>query len=203
MISQGIKDAYYAVLRPASVLLKPIYSLRFKRQEKPLRLHVGCGKNYIPDFINIDGNALRKVDCVLDVRAGLPFGDGTVDFIYSCHMLEHLPVYDALDVLREWKRVLRPEGRVRLTLPDFKHVLEILAGNAGCDFPRAFRSRDAQAINFLFCDSQHKYGYSFDSVKEVASDLGFARVEQGEVDRDPLLGAIEEPPGSFVAFLYK
>jgi len=203
MIKQGIKDAYYSVLRPASFLLKPVYSLKFSRRPKPLRVHVGCGKNYLNGFINIDGNAMRKVDCVLDVRVGLPFADDSVSFIYSCHMLEHLQIYDAMKVLREWKRVLEPGGHARLTLPDFTHVFQIMAGEAACDFPRPFRSREGQAINFLFCDSQHKYGYSFDLVKELAADLGFDRVERADVGYDPLLGSIDEPGGSFVANLYK
>jgi len=203
MISQGIKDAYYAILRPASSVLKPLYSLRYSRGAEPYKLHVGCGKNYLPGFVNIDGNAFRKTDLVLDVRAGLPFPEGSVSFIYSCHMMEHLPIYDAISILKEWKRVLQPGGQVRLTLPDFTHVFEILKGEATCDFPRSFRSREGQAINFLFCDSQHKYGYSFELVKELADDAGFSRVERGEPGRDPQLGEIDEPSGSFTAHLYK
>lgn len=202
MISQGFKDVYYSLMRPASVLLKPIYSWRFARRARPYRLHVGCGKNYLSGFINIDGNAFRSVDCVLDVRGGLPFADSTVSQIYSCHMLEHVVVYDAIKILTEWKRVLEPGGYARLTLPDFNHVLEILAGDANCDFPRKFRSRQGQAINFLFCDSQHKYGYTFELVEELANEIGFSRVERGEVGRDPLAGELEEPAGSFVANLY-
>src|SRR3989442_9282385 len=137
MLQEGLKDIYYLLMRPASVVLKPIYSWRFSLRAKPYRLHVGCGKNYLPGFVNIDGNVLRSVDCILDIRAGLPFPDGTVSFIYSCHMLEHVPVYDAIKILREWKRVLAPGGYARLTLPDFNHVFEILAGHATCDFPRS------------------------------------------------------------------
>jgi predicted SAM-dependent methyltransferase len=39
----------------------------------PKRLHIGCGQQSIPGWINIDNQGLPGVDQVLDVRSGLPF----------------------------------------------------------------------------------------------------------------------------------
>lgn len=46
----------------------------------------------------------------------LPFKDGTLDFVFSSHLIE-----DFLDwnpVLIEWKRVLKPGGRLVILVPD-------------------------------------------------------------------------------------
>lgn len=45
----------------------------------------------------------------------LPFADNQFDFVMSSHLLEHCP--DTLRTLLEWRRVLRPGGRIVLVLP--------------------------------------------------------------------------------------
>lgn len=50
--------------------------------------------------------------------AGLPFGTETVDLIYTSHMLEHLSYADGKALLRECRRVLKPDGNLRAIVPD-------------------------------------------------------------------------------------
>jgi predicted SAM-dependent methyltransferase len=45
--------------------------------------------------------------------------DGTVDEIYACHVLEHFPRKKILATIREWNRVLKPGGKLRIAVPDF------------------------------------------------------------------------------------
>ncbi len=51
-----------------------------------------------------------------DARKLTWFRDGTLDFIYSSHLLEDFE--DTESVLREWLRVLKPGGRLILFCPD-------------------------------------------------------------------------------------
>lgn len=53
-----------------------------------------------------------------DVREGLPFDTESVHCIYSAHMLEHLTYSEGLAFLKECRRVLRPDGAVRIIVPD-------------------------------------------------------------------------------------
>lgn len=205
MIHQNIKDAYYLLLFPCSKLLRPVYRAHYRLfRAGKVKAQVGCGKNYIKDFINIDANFQRKADYLLDVRAGLPFPDDSMEFLYSCHMMEHLHVNEAIALLKECKRVLSPNGYMRLTLPDFAFIVAILSGDEVCHFPRKFNSREGQAINHLFCDGQHKYGYSKEVIEELAVDMGFARITSaGAHDANiPNLPEIE-PGGSFSVNLFK
>jgi predicted SAM-dependent methyltransferase len=157
----------------------------------------------LDSFINIDANPQRKVDYLLDARVGLPFPDNSIELIYSCHMLEHVHVTEAIEMLKEWRRVLTPSGYARLTLPDFEYIFEILKGQE-VGFPRRFISRQGQAINFLFCDGQHKYAYCRELIEELALSVGFSRVEPvGQEDQNvPRLKEIE-PGGSFSVNLHK
>jgi len=44
------------------------------------------------------------------------FRDGVLDFLYSSHLLEDFP--DTASVLKEWLRVLKPQGRLVIFCPD-------------------------------------------------------------------------------------
>lgn len=58
-----------------------------------------------------------------DLRKGLPFKDGSVDFIYTSHFINLLKKYEVKYVLGECHRVLKKGGVVRIVVPD----LELLA----------------------------------------------------------------------------
>ena len=53
-----------------------------------------------------------------DIRNGLPYGTGVVDAIYSSHTLEHLTAKEGLSFLKECRRVIRPDGAMRIIVPD-------------------------------------------------------------------------------------
>lgn len=58
---------------------------------------------------------------IRDLRKRLPFDDNSIDYVYSSHFLEHISREDALAVIAEVRRVLKPEGLVRLVLPDLQY----------------------------------------------------------------------------------
>lgn len=59
-----------------------------------------------------------------DLRRPLGFVTGTVDAIYSSHVLEHLYLREAERLLGECHRVLRPGAVLRVALPDFTRIAE-------------------------------------------------------------------------------
>jgi len=83
------------------------------------RLHLGCGRVHIPGFFHVDIQPFPHVDRVGAVETLDFVADGTVELIYACHVLEHFGRFQIVDVLREWCRVLRPGGVLRLAVPDF------------------------------------------------------------------------------------
>ena len=65
------------------------------------------------DEIKLCGKAL-KVDVVAS-GDDLPFKDNTVDFVISSHVIEHF--YDPIKTVKEWLRVVKPEGYVYIIAP--------------------------------------------------------------------------------------
>ena len=53
----------------------------------------------------------------------IPLQDKSVDALYSSHMLEHLSTSGTEKFLREVKRVLAPDGVVRLSVPDLAIIV--------------------------------------------------------------------------------
>jgi predicted SAM-dependent methyltransferase len=82
-------------------------------------LHLGCGKIRLPGYVNVDIQAGLAVDRVADLRA-LPWQDASVDMIYSCAAIEHFGRREWVGVLKEWARVLKPGGLLRISTADFE-----------------------------------------------------------------------------------
>ena len=59
-----------------------------------------------------------------DATKGLRLTEESCDVIYSSHMLEHLDRNGASKFLAESYRVLRPEGIIRIVVPDIKKQVE-------------------------------------------------------------------------------
>ncbi len=89
-------------------------------------LDIGCGDNRLVAAyrqkggkgVGADVYPWPGVDCHVENTAHLPFEAGAFDTVTFVACLNHIP--NRLDVLREAKRLLSPEGRVVLTnLPPF------------------------------------------------------------------------------------
>ena len=110
-------------------------------------LNLGCGGNRPTDerWVNIDNlHAIfpdldrperKNMDAEpnylnADLRNGIPFEDGSVDGILASHFFEHLDAQEALVMVRECHRVLRPGGILRISIPDVKKFHELSV--AGC-----------------------------------------------------------------------
>jgi predicted SAM-dependent methyltransferase len=89
-----------------------------------MKLHIGCGKKYLPGYKHLDVIDYEHVDFVCDARHLNMIKDKTVSEIYACHILEHVERSEVLGVLQEWHRVLKPGGVIRIAVPDFEAVVK-------------------------------------------------------------------------------
>lgn len=69
-----------------------------------------------------------------DIRR-LPFRDKSLDGLWNLGVLEHLDASDQLLVLREFVRVLKPNGRLLLWWPPWYGLDHLLLGRMGRWFP--------------------------------------------------------------------
>lgn len=90
-----------------------------------VKLHLGCGKRYIPGFCHIDIRKFPHIDYVASIDKLDMFEGNSVDLVYASHLLEHFQRDKIEEVLREWYRVLKKGGTVRLAVPDFEKLTEV------------------------------------------------------------------------------
>jgi predicted SAM-dependent methyltransferase len=89
-----------------------------------MKLHLGCGKKFIKGFKHVDLLDFGHIDYRTSVD-DLNFAkDNSVDMIYAAHVLEHFGRFEYKDVLKEWFRVLKPNGILRVSVPSFDSVVE-------------------------------------------------------------------------------
>jgi predicted SAM-dependent methyltransferase len=138
--------------------------------ERVSRLHIGCGQQAIPGWINIDNQGLPGVDQVLDVRQGLPFAN--VAAIYAEHFLEHLSLDEGLAFLAECRRVLRPDGVLRLSTPNLDWV--ILTHYHGPSLPADQAMGDCISLNRAFRGWGHQFLYNRSMLEAAVRCAGFA-----------------------------
>jgi predicted SAM-dependent methyltransferase len=90
-----------------------------------MKLHLGCGKRYLKSYIHIDIADFPHIDYKSQISDLSMFKDNSIDEIYSCHSFEYFDISQAPKVLKEWNRVLRPDGILRTSLPNFDALIEI------------------------------------------------------------------------------
>ena len=112
-----------------------------------------------------------------DLRLGLPFHDGSVDYIYSSHMLEHVSYAQGKELLAHCYRALKPAGVMRVAVPD----LQLMAMAYLADNKESFDadSEAARTMPFVaqkfwhILTDNHKAAYDKEVLGETANSLGF------------------------------
>jgi len=148
---------------------------RFPRQaDGKTLLHIGCGHINSPGYINIDARKFPHVHVVTKKITSLPlFPSDQADLIYMCHVLEHVTRGQVCAVLSEMRRLLKPGGVLRLSVPDFDRIVEIYGAT----------NRDIKAIHGPLMGGQD-YDYNFhylvfnaQSLSELLLSCGYSKVQ--------------------------
>jgi len=133
-----------------------------------MKLHLGCGKRFIPGYVHIDAIDYSHVDHVAQIDNLSFLADDSAQVIYTCHVLEHFKRRDTVRVLREWYRVLAPGGVLRTSVPDFAKLAEVYLTH-----------RDLKlVIGALFGRQDYLYNIHYNvfdraSLEQVLAEAGF------------------------------
>ncbi len=117
------------------------------------KLQIGCGRHYLPGWLNADYHPKTRDVLHLDATRRLPFEDAQFDYVFSEHMIEHFTFPQGQDLLRECFRILAPGGVVRISTPDLEFLIDLYRP----DEPPA-RERSAVQAEFIdhFLDTEIK-----------------------------------------------
>ena len=146
-----------------------------------MKLHLGCGKRYIPGFIHIDLADYPHIQYKSDISSLPMFTDNSVDLIYCCHALEYFAREEVSKVLKEWCRVLKKGGILRVAVPDFEAIVKVYLkykdldhqGVLGPLYGRmVITTPEGEKIAY------HKTVYDFESLKRGLDLAGFKNIHR-------------------------
>ncbi len=86
-----------------------------------MRINIGAGRNPLEGYTNID--RATKGEAYPLSQDGVVFDSGIADEIRASHILEHFSHRLTLTVLKEWVRVLKPGGLLKIAVPDFDYAV--------------------------------------------------------------------------------
>ena len=88
-----------------------------------IKLNFGCGVRYVlSDWENIDFMPAGKEVKRVNLLCRLPYSNESFVVAYSSHVLEHFTRKQAVGVLQEIYRVLKPGGIIRIVVPDLEDI---------------------------------------------------------------------------------
>jgi predicted SAM-dependent methyltransferase len=158
-------------------------------------LNVGCGPNVTPGFVNLDYLWRPGVDVCWDLSRPLPFKSETLRGIYTEHCLEHISLEQCAQKLKEFHRMLRMGGTLRIVVPDAEQCVrlyvEIRSGKS-MHFPYLKSTppdwTPIEEVNRLFRNYGHQYAYDFEMMAKLLRAAGFSNItrasyRQGRDDR--------------------
>lgn len=142
------------------------------------KLHLGCGDQYLNDFVNCDlfaPGADVKLDCSNMRLHSYPFSDNSFEEIMAYHLIEHFDFMQGQDVLREWYRVLKPGGRLHVETPDLLNTCR--------EFVQADEARRVQLYGHFWAwpwlpGQCHKFLYTETQLFWLLGQLGFKNIKR-------------------------
>lgn len=144
----------------------------------PLNLHIG-GQEAHPDWKILDIEERPEVDFVGDAANLSQFADESVDSIYASHVLEHFYYglnNELVQTLAEWHRVLKPGGKLYISVPDLKTLCWLFLNPNLAPLDRHHIMR----IMFGGHTNQydvHKVGFDADILALYLQEVGFEGYE--------------------------
>lgn len=137
-----------------------------------MRLHIGPGNTYLPDWINVDIFSNVRADIYSSALA-LPYDRETFELIYVSHVLEHFSRHMILAALTHWRDLLSTGGTLRIAVPDFEAV---------CLY--YLKTRDLKSIMGLLYGGQenmlnvHQVGFDQYTLTEILENVGFKDIRK-------------------------
>src|SRR3990167_10289285 len=138
-----------------------------------LKLHLGCGDYWFEGYINIDSQVFSGTDMIFNIRDTLPFQPETIETIEAHDVVEHFNRDEVNNMLEDWKRVLIPEGKIIISVPDMDGLIAQYEKD---------KENTIQQIYSIVDHPSHKWGYTKESMLKLLEHHGFNNIQVSQVE---------------------
>ncbi len=153
------------------------------RKKSPLKLHLGCGNIYLKDFINIDIEDWSGIcDLVADASNLFMFSENSVNHIFAHALLEHIPPWNTIKTLKEWYRILGPQGTIQIEVPDLERVFRNWLDNRTLNEEEAINNiyGGNKSPDKTYFHQDHLTGFTYDRLTKIMKECGFTNFKRLE-----------------------
>lgn len=135
------------------------------------------------EVVSFDIREDVKPDVVCDIRY-LPVPDQTFDIVFSSHTLEHFGWRNVDKVLKEWSRVLKVGGELRLVVPNLRHVAQRVLDDQilPSDMWVVYGEQE-------YPKNYHAVGFTPNLLKDLVASIGVfedIQIREGDVSGPPV-----------------
>jgi predicted SAM-dependent methyltransferase len=182
---------------------------------KTPKLHIGGGWRRLDGWLNTDIELIPGV-MRMDATKQFPFADRTFQYVYTEHMIEHVPYREGLSMLQECHRVMREGGVIRVITPDLAAIVGLYRSNLCADqhkymlwfcqtFVPEYPPNSVSAINAMFRQWGHQFIYDEETLTNSMHLAGFSSVTRWDISDShhadlQNLGNDQRYPGSLLNF---
>src|SRR5215203_2989078 len=143
------------------------------------RLHWGCGEKIAVGWINSDIKAGPGVDISGNILDGLPIESESIDYISSQHALQDLKIYEQIKAMSELRRILKPSGVLRLSLPDLDLAIAAYQrGDQNYFQLWTWKTLSGNFITYMLWHNYTKTPFTYEFAEELLYMAGFRAVHR-------------------------
>ncbi len=174
-------------------------------EQKTRKLHIGCGENLIDGWLNSDFFPHSGKVLHLDATKRFPFSEQTFNYIFCEHMIEHVSYSNGRAMLSECYRVLKNNGKIRISTPNLQFLIDLYSDNKSelqkeyikwatdSSIKDAPYYDDTFVINNFVRDWGHLFIYDEKTLRASFEKAGFKKIIRCELNesKDELLQNLE------------
>ena len=179
------------------------------------KLHIGCGANHLEGWLNTELCPHGR-EIFLDATRPFPLPSGAFAFVYSEHMIEHIPHVHARVMVQECFRILRPGGVIRLVTPNLAFLATLLERDL-TPFQNAYIDYSVQqyaieggagsgvhVFNHFMRAWGHQFIYDQASLNRLVAEAGFVDISPAGLSESRHAGLqgiakVDRMPAGFLA----
>lgn len=143
-----------------------------------MKINLGCGwRDFGDDWVHIDNGDYEHLDYKCDVSKKLPLEDGVADLIYVSHVIAYFDREEIVGILNDWKRVLKPNGVLRIATPDFNQLIKVYDNSNKVELVNILGPLYGKMVmgeKIIY----HKTVYDYESLKNILTECGFNKIKK-------------------------
>ncbi|MDX1460906.1 MAG: methyltransferase domain-containing protein [Xanthomonadales bacterium] len=178
-----------------------------------IRVNCGAGHWKLEGWINVDLDPATEPDFVADLTRAIPLADESVDYMHAEDFMDQVSLAQGRAFLRECRRVLKPEGVLRLLTPDLRKLARLYLDDPD-ELKRLWREdvgiplevgTEGEIFNLGMRLLGHRFVYDGETLQALCRECGFQMepVFYGESRHEALKGIDYRKPDGSVSMYFE